>query len=103
MVRLDVSVLDKNRRPVRNLTAADFTVLEEGEPRPIVAFSAVDVPNTPDHPVAWMRDVGSDVATNRLDTRRIVKSRLAAGDYLLTIEVRAGNNAARRVVRFTVK
>ena len=87
MVRLDVSVLDKDRRPVRNLTAADFTVLEEGEPRPIVAFSAVDVPNTPD----------------RLDTRRIFKSRLAAGDYLLTIEVRAGNNAARRVVRFTVK
>lgn len=71
IVRLDVSVLDKNRRPVRNLTARDFTVLEEGEPRSIVAFSAVDVPDPPDHPVAWMRDVGSDVATNsRCKTRR---------------------------------
>ena len=72
VVRLDVSVLDKSRRPVRNLTAADFTVVEEGEPRPIVAFSAVDVPDAPGHAVEWMRDVGSDVATNRLDTRRIL-------------------------------
>src|SRR5690242_15894836 len=72
VVRLDVTVLDKDRRPVRNLTAADFTIVEEGEPRPIVAFSAIDVPDAPQHPSAWMRDVGSDVATNRLDARRIV-------------------------------
>jgi hypothetical protein len=26
VVQVDVSVLDQNRRPVRNLTAADFTV-----------------------------------------------------------------------------
>ncbi len=37
-VQLDVSVLDKDRRPVRGLTAADFTVLEEGKPRQIVAL-----------------------------------------------------------------
>jgi VWFA-related protein len=72
VVRLDVSVLDSKRRPVRNLTAADFTVLEDGEPRSILAFSAIDVPDAPDHAVAWLRDVGSDVATNRLDTRRII-------------------------------
>ena len=33
-VQLDVSVLDKDRRPVRGLTAADFTVLENSKPRP---------------------------------------------------------------------
>ena len=72
VVRLDVSVLDKNRRPIRGLTTADFTVLEDGKPQPIVAFSAVDIPGAVDPPALWMRDVGSDVATNELDTRRVV-------------------------------
>jgi len=49
-VQLDVSVLDKDRRPVRGLTAADFTILENGKPRPIVAFSAVELPSLPDLP-----------------------------------------------------
>jgi hypothetical protein len=37
LIQLDVSVLDKDRRPVQGLTAADFTVLVDGQPRPIVA------------------------------------------------------------------
>jgi len=44
LVQVDVSVLDKERRPVRGLTAADFTLLEDGKPRTIAAFSAVDLP-----------------------------------------------------------
>jgi len=38
LVHLDVSVLDRARVPVRGLTAADFTILEDGAPRPISAF-----------------------------------------------------------------
>lgn len=38
-LQLDVSVLDRNRRPVSDLTAADFTVRENGEGRPIRDFS----------------------------------------------------------------
>ena len=38
LVHLDVSVLDRTRVPVRGLTAADFTILEDGGPRPISAF-----------------------------------------------------------------
>ena len=38
-------------------------------------------------------------ADYRLD---LARARLAAGDYLLTIDVKAANNAARRVVRFSV-
>ena len=40
VVRIDVSVLDKNRVPVRGLTTADFTVREEGKPRPVVASAS---------------------------------------------------------------
>ena len=72
LVRLDVSVLDKNRQPIHGLSAADFTVIEDGKPQPIVAFAAVDIPSPPPVAAEWMRAVGSDVATNQLDLRRIV-------------------------------
>lgn len=97
VVRLDVSVLDSKRRPVRNLTAADFTVLEEGEPRSILAFSAIDVPDGPAHAVAWLRDVGSDVVTNRLDTRRIIA--IVMDDcYTNIADGQLARTLARRVV-----
>lgn len=66
IVHLDVSVLDRDRRPVRGLTQADFTVLEDGKPQPIVAFASIDVPDAaqPTEPAAWVRDVPPDVRTN---------------------------------------
>src|SRR5436190_5122037 len=72
VVLLDVSVLDKQRRPVRGLTTGDFTILEDGQPRPIAAFTAVDLPSAPSPadarraPVkaSWTRDVAADTATN---------------------------------------
>jgi hypothetical protein len=32
LVQLDVSVMDRDRQPVRGLTARDFQVLEDGRP-----------------------------------------------------------------------
>jgi VWFA-related protein len=77
VVNVDVTVLDRNRRPVRGLTAADFTVLENGEPRPIVTFSAIDLPAPAPPPNAtapWLRTVASDVSSNEItpDGRLVV-------------------------------
>lgn len=70
LIPVDVSVLDGNRQPVRDLTAADFTVLEDGKPRPVVAFSVVEVPGAQSGeatPVApWVRDAPHDVVSNDL-------------------------------------
>ncbi len=69
LIPVDVSVLDKDRRPVRGLVAADFTVLEDGRPRPIVAFSAVDLPRVDRSPAAvapWVRDAPHDVVSNHV-------------------------------------
>lgn len=66
VIRLDVSVLDKDRRPVRGLTSEDFTVLEEGKPQRVVAVSEVDAAEQDPEPTAWMRHVTSEVAYNDL-------------------------------------
>jgi VWFA-related protein len=65
LVQVDVSVLDGKRHPVRGLTAADFSILEDGQPREIQAFTEVDLPDRVQaHDGSWMREVPSDVATN---------------------------------------
>jgi VWFA-related protein len=63
---VDVSVLDQSRRPVRNLTATDFTILEDGKARPIVAFVPVELaePEPASGRASWVRDVAPDVTTN---------------------------------------
>jgi VWFA-related protein len=72
VVLLDVTVLDRNRRPVRGLMAADFTVLEDNREQPIVSFEELSAPE-PDGSVApWMREVAADVRTNSADHRRLV-------------------------------
>jgi VWFA-related protein len=67
VIRLDVSVLDKDRHPVRGLTAADFTVLEDGKPQRLIAVSEVDAADLDPAPSAWMRHVTPDIATNDLN------------------------------------
>ena len=66
LVQVDVSVLDNKRRPVRGLTAADFTILEDGQPREIQAFTEVHLPDRVRTDAApWVRDVPRDVVSNQ--------------------------------------
>jgi VWFA-related protein len=67
LMQLDVSVLDDKRQPVRGLTAADFTVLEDGVPRPIKAFTPIELDTrAPSGGPVWAGDVVPDVTTNRV-------------------------------------
>jgi VWFA-related protein len=69
VTQLDVSVLDKNRRPIHGLEAANFTVTENGKPQTIVGVSEVVIPRAEDLSAAWLRLVPADVDTNFLGDR----------------------------------
>ena len=72
VVQLDVSVLDHDRRPVRGLSSADFTIVEDGVPQSIVALQAFDIPDPVIPKTTWMREVAPDVTTNRPLAGRLV-------------------------------
>ena len=72
-VVVDVSVLDRDRQPVRGLTAADFSVVEDGVPQAISAFTAIDIPDVAEPSSPWVRDVAPDVRRNDdIADRRVV-------------------------------
>jgi VWFA-related protein len=66
VIRLDVSVFDKDRRPVRGLTAGDFVIKEDGRVQRIVAVTEVDGAAADPTPSAWMRHAPRDVTSNDL-------------------------------------
>ena len=66
VIRLDVSVLDKDRNPIKGLKAEDFTVVENGKPQRIVAVTEMAGADRDPTPSAWMRHVPRDVAANDL-------------------------------------
>jgi VWFA-related protein len=76
LIELDVSVFDRDRRPVTGLTAADFTVLDDGQPRKVAAFSSVTLPDshaeTGAATASWIRTTVPDVTSNQLAGRRLV-------------------------------
>src|SRR5436190_4059658 len=97
VVLVDVSVLDRDRRPVRGLTAADFTILEDGKPRPVVAFTAFDLPRATPAAAGWRGDIAPDITTNGLPQ----EGRLVT--ILLDRTVRPSSQAmARRVAEATI-
>ena len=72
LVQLDVSVIDSKRHPVRGLKASDFTVLEEGQARPIQTFVEMDMPEAATKPAKWQIDVPYDVTSNQSESGRLI-------------------------------
>lgn len=67
LIQVDVSVLDNRRQPVRGLTAEDFTIFEDGRPRPVETFAFVDLPDrVTSGDAAWTTEVPPDVTTNQI-------------------------------------
>jgi VWFA-related protein len=100
LVHLDVSVLDRDRRPVRGLTPADFTILENGQPQQISVFTAVEI-DPPEPPATeWMREVAPDVRSNEgIEERRLFL--LILDDAMIQGDPQALTNAkqiGRRVI-----
>ena len=84
LIRLDVTVLDHDRRPVPGLTAADFTIQEDGRLQKIAAFAEISLPDPETFSADWMREVSPDVRLND-DT----------SDYRLLVLVRSARPGRR--------
>jgi len=101
VVQLDVSVLDKQGRPVHGLTQEDFVVLEDGTPQRVVAFKSVDLdsaaPTALSGAPTWAMSVQSDVSTNRFDSHRLFV--IVMDDATIVTEaVDRAQDAARSVI-----
>lgn len=99
LVRLDVSVLDAARRPIRGLAPQDFSVLDNGVEYPVVAMTEFDIPAASTVGEPWLRDVAPDVATNTLADGRLFI--IVLDDALMSASARSlatSKEAARAVI-----
>jgi VWFA-related protein len=96
LVRLDVSVLGKDGRPVRGLTPDDFEVMEDSVRQDLVAFQAVEVPDPGEGRDDWIDSVPGDVVSNERQPGRVFVIIL---DDALIPQDPSSVLAAKRIVR----
>jgi VWFA-related protein len=101
LIQLDVVVLDGKRQPVSGLTETDFTVLDEGKPTPIRAFTPVQLATrTRATEAVWASDVPPDVVTNQVSTQ---EGRLLVILLDRTIPVQESVTMAKKIARAAVE
>jgi VWFA-related protein len=66
LLQLDVAVLDSKRLPVSGLTAADFTVLDNGVETPIRAFTPIELARPRANEAVWAGEIAPDVVSNEV-------------------------------------
>jgi VWFA-related protein len=71
LLQLDVTVLDKDGKPVRGLTKDDFIILEDKQPQTVQAFTEVDIPEAAPPDAVWANAVTPDVTSNEDEGARI--------------------------------
>lgn len=105
LVEVPVRVMDRDGQPVRGLTAADFTLLDDGRPQEILGLDAIDLAEkalpggAPAPPAARRRFlILFDFSFAR--ARAVVAARRAARDFVLE-ELGEGDLAA--VATFSVE
>ena len=100
LVRLDVTVLDQNRRPIADLKREDFTVLVDGVEQPLVAFDRIVLPPVDRTLAPWTREVAADVRDNEVGEPRIFIIVLddVSAPFSDLWMVRTGKEVARGIV-----
>ena len=97
LVEVPVHVTDRENRPVRGLTAGDFTLYADGRPQAIVGFDAIDLGNSTLEPGAFPPAARRrflllfDLSFSR--ARSIVGARRAATDFVVR-QIAPGDLAA---------
>ena len=85
-IQLDVVVADAEGKPVRGLTAQDFKLLDNGQPRDIVSFRAFDgesaKPNPPVQVILVIDTVNADFEDLAIQRGQVEKFLLKNGGHL---------------------
>lgn len=99
-VVLDVSVLGRDGMPIRDLTAKDFTVLEDGIPQMVTLFTALDLPDVERSVPAAFRNVPHDVRSNQEATEGAIVVVVLDDAVTSTVKLVSGRRYAHEVLDY---
>ena len=90
LVQVDAVVTDKNGNPIKDLTAADFEVFQDGKPQKVVSLTYVSTEQTESQPVAT-QPVNVDKVDKKAPLAPPTRMRVANAGRVLTFIVDDGS------------